>query len=103
MFHSLRPGRSWPSLRAFLNSDLLAHPADVPLAEAGKVVALLARFLELRGLGDFLWRFLRDVLLDIGAVRVIVVADRAHREAARAAAERADHAQQALPETEEIP
>ena len=35
-------------------------------------------------------------------MRVIVVADRAHREAARAVAERADHAQQPLPEAEEV-
>jgi hypothetical protein len=46
--------------------------------------------------------FLRDLLLDIGEVRVVVVADRAHREAARAIAERPDHAQQPLPEAEQV-
>src|SRR5262245_25432324 len=75
-----------------------ADPADVPLVEAGQVVAFLARLLEFGGLRGLLGRPLRNDFLDVGEVRVIVVAHRADREAARAIAKRADHAQQALPE-----
>src|SRR5688572_28854865 len=81
---------------------LLADPADIPFVEAGKVMAFLARFLELRGFRHLLRRLLGNLLLDVGEMRVVVVADRAHREAARAIAERADDAQEALPEAEEI-
>src|SRR5678815_707814 len=81
---------------------LLADPADVPLVEAGQVVAFLARLLELGGLGRFFRRPLRDHFLDLGEVRVVVVAHRADREAARAVAERPHHAQQALPEAEQV-
>ena len=51
---------------------------------------------------DLLGRPFRDDLLHVGKMRVIVVADRADREAARAIAERADHPQQALPEPEHV-
>src|SRR5262245_27729737 len=81
---------------------LLADPAHVPFVEAGQLVAGLAVFLVLFLQGDFLRRLLRDVLLHLGEVRVVVVAHRADREAARAVAERADHAQQALPEAEQV-
>src|SRR6185503_11517602 len=81
---------------------LLADPADVPLGQSRQVVALLARLLEALRLRHLLRRLLGDLLLDVGEVRVVVVADRAHRQAARAVAERADHAQQALPEAEQV-
>src|SRR5258706_8731090 len=81
---------------------LLAHPAHIPFRQAGDIRALLSRFLELLLNGNRLRRLLRDLLLRLGEVHVVVVAHRAHREAARAVAEGADHAQQALPEAEEI-
>src|SRR5687767_11452264 len=81
---------------------VFADPANVPFRKSREALAFLARLLELGGLGHLLGRLLRDVLLDVGEMRVIVVADRAHREAARAVAERADHAQQALPEAEQV-
>src|SRR6185503_5399884 len=81
---------------------LLADPADVPFVEAGQVAAFLARLLEFRRLRGLLRRFLRNDLLDVGEVRVVVVAHRADREAARAVAERADDPQQALPEAEQV-
>src|SRR5687767_8941279 len=81
---------------------VFADPANVPFRKSREALAFLARLLELGGLGHLLRRLLRDVLLDVGKVRVIVVADRAHREAAWAVAERADHAQQALPEAEQV-
>src|SRR5687767_6837556 len=126
---SAMPTRSAPSSRAFCLTSLavsgflkififfpellqlarddpfvagFTDPADVPLGQSGQRLAFLARALELRRLGDFLRRLLRDLLLDVGEVRVVVVAHRAHREAARAVAERADHAQEALPETEQV-
>src|SRR5581483_3798100 len=62
-------------------------PARVPFGEAGNRGALFARgapaFLNF----VFLRRALRDVLLHIGEMGVVVVADRAHREATRAVAE----------------
>jgi len=42
------------------------------------------------------------LFLDVGEVGVVVVAYRAHRETARTVAERADDAQQALPEAEQV-
>src|SRR4051812_24828019 len=62
----------------------------------------LAREFESGRLGDFLRRLLRDVLLDVGKMRVVVVAHRTDCKAARTVAERADDAQQTLPEAEEI-
>src|SRR5438067_2687420 len=77
-------------------------PALVPVRESGDRLARFARlapaFLNLL----FLWRAFGDVLVHVGEVRVIVVADRADREAARAVAERADDAQQTLPETKQV-
>src|SRR5205814_1230128 len=76
-------------------------PARVPVRESGDRLARFARlapaFLNLL----FLWRAFGDVLVHVGEVRVIVVADRADREAARAVAERADDAQQTPPETKQ--
>src|SRR5690606_15076946 len=77
-------------------------PADVPVAEPRDLGAALARLLEALGLLDLLGRLLGDHLLRVRKIGVIVVADRADGEAARTVAERADDAQQALPEAEEI-
>src|SRR5262245_22317005 len=65
----------------------LADPAHVPFGKAGQVPSFLARLLEAGGLGRLFRRPLRNHLLDVGEVRVIVVAHRADREAARAVAE----------------
>jgi len=79
---------------------LLADPADVPLRKPGQVVAFLARLLEALCLRHLFRRLLGNDFLDVGEVSVVVVADRAYRQAARAVAERADYAQQALLEAE---
>src|SRR5258706_11371721 len=62
----------------------LADPAHVPLRQAGQIGARLAVALEFLMQSDLLWRFFGDVLLNLGQVRVVVVADRAHCKAARA-------------------
>src|SRR5258706_10177579 len=80
----------------------LAHPAHVPLRKAGDIGALLAILFPFSLDGNLFLRLLRDLLLHLGKVRVVVVAHRAHGEAARAVAERADDAQQALPEAEQV-
>src|SRR6185436_2029902 len=80
----------------------LADPAHVPLRQPGHVRARLAVALVFLVQRDLLRGLLRDVLLDLREMRVIVVADRADREAARAVAEGADDAQQSLPEAEQV-
>src|SRR5215475_1187684 len=81
-------------------------PAHVPLRKAGQLaraaVVLRTRLLEPLDECSLLGRLLGDHLLHVREVRVIVVPDRAHREAARTVAERADDAQQPLPEAEEV-
>src|SRR5512138_2077499 len=77
-------------------------PARIPLGQAGDRLAVLSRLLPAPLRRDFLRRLFRNRLVQLGKVRVIVVADRTHREAARAVAERADDAQQALPEAEQV-
>src|SRR5581483_11170569 len=81
----------------------LADPAHVPLRKPGQLAPRLARGLEARRLSRFFGCLFRDLLLDVRKVRVVIVADRAHRQAARAVAEGTDHAQQALPEAEQLP
>src|SRR6185436_1105369 len=51
---------------------------------------------------DLFRRALGDRLLNVREMGVVVVADRADREAAGAVAERANDAQQALPEAEQV-
>src|SRR5215470_5433176 len=81
-------------------------PAHVPLRKAGQLaraaVVLRARLLEPFDERDLLRRLLGDHLLHVREVGVVVVPDGAHREAARTVAERADDAQQPLPEAEEV-
>src|SRR5262245_26077258 len=79
-----------------------ADPAHVPVVETSDRVAALARMLARLGQSHFLRGLFRNHLLRIGQMGVIVVADRADREAARTIPERADHAQQTLPEAEVI-
>src|SRR5438552_14774040 len=63
-----------------------SHPARVPLRQAGARVARFTRLLPFLLNCSFLRRALGDHLLRSRQVRVIVVADRANREAARAIA-----------------
>src|SRR3954466_12105897 len=78
------------------------HPARIPLREPGDRLSGLARLAPVLLDRIFLRRAFGDLLLHVGEMGVIVVADRADGEAARAVAERADDAQQALPEAEQI-
>src|SRR3954465_7367176 len=77
-------------------------PAAIPFGQPGDRRAGFAIVLVLLVQGVLLGRALGNVLVHVREVRVIVVADRTHREAARAVAEGADHAQQALPEAEQV-
>src|SRR5688572_24522750 len=78
------------------------YPAHVPFREPRYRLAFLAVGLPLLAERDLLRRALRDLLLEFREMRVVVIAHRADREAARAVAEGADHAQQALPEAEQV-
>src|SRR6266850_1296310 len=62
-------------------------PARVPLGQAAAWFPALTRLLPLLLDGGFLRRALGNHLLHFGEMRVVVVAHRAHREAARAVAE----------------
>ena len=79
-----------------------ADPALVPVVKAGDVGAVQPVLAIAFAERDFLRRLFRDGLLKVGEMRVIIVADRAHGEAARAIAERADDAQQPLPEAVDV-
>src|SRR4051812_38706715 len=79
-----------------------ADPAPIPLGQARNRRPGFAVVLVLLVQNVFFRRALGYVLLHIREVRVIVVAHRAHREAARAVAKRSHHPEQALPEAEEI-
>src|SRR3954465_4570508 len=81
---------------------LRPHPARIPFGQPGDRLSGLARLAPALLDRIFLRRALGDLLLHVGEMGVIIVADRADGEAARAVAERADDAQQALPEAEEI-
>src|SRR5262249_41483552 len=76
-----------------------ADPARVPFRQTGNRLPSFARLAPALLDLFLLRRALRDFLLHVGEMRVIVVAHWTHGEAARAVAERADDAQQALPET----
>src|SRR3984893_15321315 len=78
-------------------------PANVPVGKSAASLAAFSSSLHLLGERDLLRCLLRDELLRPGEVRVIVVADGTDRQAPRAITEGADHAQQPLPEAEEIP
>ena len=77
-------------------------PAPVPVVEAGDVGALRAVVAIALAERDLLRCLFRDRLLRVGEMGVIVVADRADGEAARTIAERADDAQQSLPEAVDV-
>src|SRR5258705_9525489 len=78
-------------LELFRHHALVAlgpDPARVPLREPGDRLAFLAVGLPLPAQRQFLRRALGNRLLEFSQVRVVVVADRADREAARAVAKR---------------
>src|SRR5438477_6262740 len=68
------------------------HPTRIPLRQAAAHLPALTRVLPFFLDGGLLRRALGDHLLHLGEMRVVVVADRAYREATRAVAERADDA-----------
>src|SRR5438045_407955 len=67
---------------------LRPNPARVPFRQAAAYFTGLARLLPLLLDRGFLGRALRNHLLHLGEMRVVVVAHRADRQAARAIAER---------------